>query len=426
MYTPGASWAASAHVAQRESEDYGWLRQARWRAWPRLSQPPAKLLVMPQPLRLIDLFAGAGGMTQGFKSTGRYETLVAVELDKYAAATFSQNHRAGRVYTGGIEDWLSEGAVPPADVIIGGPPCQGFSALGKQDVLDERNFLWRKYAETIIKAQPRYFVLENVRQFLTSPQFAELESWTLSGGPLQNYELQPHLLNAADFGAYQARVRTIVIGRRRGLTEVDIPAVGPFKGKHRSVEHAFAGLGNQRVIPRATSVTAFPDTRTAIDGVAMPGPFTTPELHVTRNYTDRSLKRFAKIPAGGNRFDIPFELLADCWKNHKSGSGDVMGRLHWNKPSVTIRTEFFKPEKGRYLHPDPTVHRAITHFEAARLQGFPDDYKWMGSKTAVARQIGNAVPIQLATFLGQLIADAWDASQASSEPGLSSECEETA
>lgn len=363
---------------------------------------------MSQRLRLIDLFAGAGGMTQGFKSTRRYETLVAVELDRFAAATFAQNHKAGRVYVGGIEDWLSEGPVPQADVIIGGPPCQGFSALGKQDVLDERNFLWCKYAETIIRAQPTYFVLENVRQFLTSPQFAELESWTLAGGPLADYELQPLLLNAADFGAYQARVRTIVIGRKRGLPEIPVPAVGPLKGEPLSVKHAFEGLTNQRRIPRRTAVIDFPDSWIKIDGVTMPGPFTTPELHVTRNYTQLSLDRFSKIPESGNRFNIPHELLAECWKKHKSGSGDVMGRLHWEKPSVTIRTEFFKPEKGRYLHPDPTVHRAITHFEAARLQGFPDSYRWIGTKTAIARQIGNAVPVQLAAYLGTLIAEAWD------------------
>lgn len=382
-----------------------------------LSVLPAKLFAMPQRLRLIDLFAGAGGMTQGFKSTRRYKTLVAVELDQYAAATFTQNHKAARVYAGGIEDWLDEGAVPLADVIIGGPPCQGFSALGKQDVLDERNFLWRKYAETIIKARPKYFILENVRQFLTSPQFAEFESWASPGEPLEDYELQPLLLNAADFGAYQARVRTIVIGRRRGLPEVPVPAVGPFKGKHLSVEHAFEGLTHQRRIPRRPSVTDFPDSWTDIGGVTMPGPFATPELHVTRNYRQLSLDRFAEIPEGGNRFDIPYELLADCWRKHKSGSGDVMGRLHWNKPSVTIRTEFFKPEKGRYLHPDPTVHRAITHFEAARLQGFPDSYQWIGTKTAIARQIGNAVPVQLAAYLGKLIADSWDASLADAEVG---------
>ena len=79
-----------------------------------------------------------------------------------------------------------------------------------------------------------------------------------------------------------------------------------------------------------------------------------------------------------------------------------MGRMHWDKPSVTVRTEFFKPEKGRYLH--PTADRAITHFEAARLQGFPDDYLWVGSKVAIARQIGNAVPVPLSRSLGELIA----------------------
>ena len=87
---------------------------------------------------------------------------------------------------------------------------------------------------------------------------------------------------------------------------------------------------------------------------------------------------------------------------HTSGSGDVMGRMVWEKPSVTIRTEFFKPEKGRYLH--PTEHRAITHFEAARLQGFPDDYLWVGSKVDIARQIGNAVPLPLGRALGEAIA----------------------
>lgn len=81
-----------------------------------------------------------------------------------------------------------------------------------------------------------------------------------------------------------------------------------------------------------------------------------------------------------------------------------MGRLHWDRPSVTIRTEFFKPEKGRYLH--PTAHRAITHHEAARLQGFPDDYLWIGSKVEIARQIGNAVPVALGRALGATIAQA--------------------
>ena len=90
-----------------------------------------------------------------------------------------------------------------------------------------------------------------------------------------------------------------------------------------------------------------------------------------------SKARYRAIPAGGNRNDLPDHLLSPCWRKHKSGSGDVMGRLMWNKPSVTIRTEFFKPEKGRYLHPEE--HRPITHAEAAFIQGFPESFLWCGN-----------------------------------------------
>jgi DNA (cytosine-5)-methyltransferase 1 len=352
---------------------------------------------MAKPLRLIDLFAGAGGMTEGFESTGKFKTIVAVEHDQHAAATYALNHQAERVYAGKIEDWLEEGRVPEADVIIGGPPCQGFSALGKQDVLDERNFLWRKYAETIIAAKPKYFVVENVRQFLKSDQYEEFERWTLPGNPLEKYVLQPYLLNAADFGAYQSRVRSIVIGRLKELPEVPEPE-GEYKGCHRTVGEAFAAIEAHVV------ETTFPKVSFEYNGQRIPGPYSSQDLHVTRNYTQLSLDRFREIPVGGNRFNIPADLLANCWKNHKTGSGDVMGRLRNDRPSVTIRTEFFKPEKGRYLHPNPSVHRAITHYEAAKLQGFPDDYKWAGSKTSIARQIGNAVPVQLASHLADLVA----------------------
>ncbi|EUA26965.1 C-5 cytosine-specific DNA methylase family protein [Mycobacterium intracellulare 1956] len=114
-----------------------------------------------------------------------------------------------------------------------------------------------------------------------------------------------------------------------------------------------------------------------------------------------SLARYRAIPEGGNRKDLPDELLSPCWRDHRGGSGDVMGRLVWDKPAVTIRTEFWKPEKGRYLH--PVAHRPITLFEGALLQGFPEDYLWCGSKADIGRQIGNAVPIGLAAAIGQHI-----------------------
>lgn len=352
-------------------------------------------MLVPTQLRLIDLFAGAGGMTQGFAATGAYSLVKAVEFDLAAAATYASNFGDDHVYAGSIQDWRAEGDLPAADVIIGGPPCQGFSALGKQAKSDARNKLWIEYALTIQSVRPRYFIIENVTQFLDSPEFRALRRWTHRGGRLSEYTLQPHILNAADFGSFQSRKRAVVIGRLRTLPRLPKP-VGEWAGKHRTVREAFA-----EVESRVSSID-LPDRSHTFRGQNFPGAFTSTELHLTRDYQSLSKRRFAVIPPGGNRFNLPDDLKANCWKNHSSGSGDVMGRLHWEKPSVTVRTEFFKPEKGRYLH--PVEDRAITHFEASLLQGFPTDYSWVGNKTQVARQIGNAVPVDLSTALATLIA----------------------
>lgn len=121
--------------------------------------------------RVLDLFAGAGGLTQGFREAdGRFTSVRAVEMDFAAAASYA--HAFGDVvYPGSIEDWLREEEVPSVDIVVGGPPCQGFSTLGKRDAEDVRNTLWREYVETVAQARPSYFVLENVPQFLKSPQF---------------------------------------------------------------------------------------------------------------------------------------------------------------------------------------------------------------------------------------------------------------
>ena len=203
------------------------------------------------------------------------------------------------------------------------------------------------------------------------------------------------MLNAADYGAPQARRRAVLIGHRRDTPFPGWPTTTHEKN-HRTVEQAFAAIQT----PLANDLPTRPYV---FEGREFAGPFETHELHVARRYSDLSLRRFACIRPGGNRFQIQEHLLAPCWKKHHSGSGDVMGRLHWERPSVTIRTEFFKPEKGRYLH--PVEHRAITHLEAALLQGFPLDYKWVGSKVSIARQIGNAVPIPLGRAIGECIGE---------------------
>ncbi|MGB3053217.1 MAG: DNA cytosine methyltransferase [Acidimicrobiales bacterium] len=134
----------------------------------------------------LDLFAGCGGLTQGFTSVsdtaGRFVPVAAVERDKHAAATYAANFGA-HVYASGIEDWIGT-EIPKVDIVIGGPPCQGFSALGTRDPADPRNKMWAFYAGAVQAAEPSYFVLENIAPFLKSEQFRELEAATEPGGLL--------------------------------------------------------------------------------------------------------------------------------------------------------------------------------------------------------------------------------------------------
>lgn len=342
-------------------------------------------------LRVIDLFAGCGGLSAGLVSSGGFEPVAAVEIDREAAATYAHNFGAEHVHVLDIAEWPQED-IPDADVVVGGPPCQGFSALGRRNPSDPRNALWNEYLRVIRIADPDLFVLENVPQFLRSPQFVELMAETEPGGRLDKWVLESHLLNAAHYGAAQARRRAVVVGRRVGTAALGRPR--PW------IQSVVLADVLQGVLARVTE-TELPGSLTTFQGKPVPGPFKMNDLHVTRQPDARSQRRFRSIPLGGNRFDLPPDLQTPGWRKHTSGSGDVMGRLHWGRPSVTIRTEFFKPEKGRYLHPEE--HRPITHYEAALIQGFPDDFVWCGTKTSIARQIGNAVPVPLGRALGELL-----------------------
>ncbi|MFW6773194.1 DNA cytosine methyltransferase [Nocardioides sp. CPCC 205120] len=348
---------------------------------------------------VLDLFAGAGGLSAGFhEASQRFATICAVEHDRAAAATYAQNF-GDVVYAGGIEDWLRSHEVPQVDVVVGGPPCQGFSLIGKRDPNDLRNTLWREYVEVVRRSHPRVFVLENVPAFLTSGEYAAFVS-AFANGELADYEIRAKVLDAADFGAPQRRRRVIVIGVHRDLAHPGHP-----KPTHESAQRVTVRDALHGVRPFTGELDLRPG-RVLFDGEWLPGVFKTEELHITSVWSDLSMARFRAVPYGGSRLDLPDELSMDCWRRNPRSATDVMGRLVWEKPSVTIRTEFFKAEKGRFLH--PTQHRPITHLEAARLQGFPDDYRWVGDKAQIARQIGNAVPLALGSALGAHLAASLD------------------
>ncbi|CAN1559043.1 Dcm Site-specific DNA methylase [Mycobacteriaceae bacterium] len=371
---------------------------------------PAKSRGRVAKITTLDLFAGAGGLSEGLNTAPgkKFKAVRAVECELAAAATYALNHggriRGGRVeggsvYAGAIEDWLAEDDVPQVDVVVGGPPCQGFSTLNRAGVGAHRNDLWRLYAQTVEKATPRYFILENVPAFLKSGQWSVFRE-ALEDGILRDYEIDFGVLNAADYGAPQARKRVIVIGNHKDLPAIGLPETTN-AGTHRALAEVLRG------VPHAVDRIGIPDGTVEFRDEQFSGAFSTRELHFGRFYTQLSLDRFKAISHnGGSRSELPNRLKADCWRRHSKGTGDVMGRLTWEKPSVTIRTEFFKPEKGRYIHPD--ADRAITHYEAALIQGFPEEYRWVGTREEIARQIGNAVPIPLGKAIGRLLIDAFD------------------
>ncbi|WP_427167071.1 DNA cytosine methyltransferase [Streptomyces sp. C1-1] len=434
-----------------------------------------------EPITVLDLFSGCGGFTQGFhefRPEGAqdggpvFRSVAAVEHDLAAAATYAVNFGSksesglppARVHLEDIEEWKPTEEALHADVVVGGPPCQGFSALNRHKKGAERNRLWEEYVRIVGKIRPKVFVIENVDRFLKSDEFLNLLREVQEGGQLSDYRLidppghdpgeaeekkyKRYLLNAADYGAVQARRRAIVIGVRKDLANGRImkyPATTHFRRIRRgstapaqpldgidamhsywqAVDEVFDE--SERLALRGTEL---PDGKEYIPDVEarVPGIFTTTDLHFGRNPEPLSMARYKAIPEGGNRKDLrgkwytvdrdgeirifetsrpsgvstPVKYLStESWDNHNTGTGDVMGRLRLGEPSVTIRTEFFKPEKGRYLH--PIAARPITHYEAARIQGFPLGFRWCGSKTDIARQIGNAVPIPLGTAIASAV-----------------------
>lgn len=368
--------------------------------------------VLPGGMRafkLIDLFCGAGGMTLGFTEAfgHHFKPVWANDFNKYCVETYNYNF-GDHCTCGDIVEIVSkkEIKIPKADVVIGGPPCQGFSLLNRNRDGDPRRQLWRPYLEVVEKCNAKVFVIENVAQLLGTFEHGEIVGTAEKMG----FRVVSGKLCAANYGVAQTRTRAIIIGSKTG----DPSMLFPPRKTHFNPDRKADRCNTLEISDNDEFLSSPERWRTVKDVISdlpspsginmrqVPPPL---DLHFGRTPTLISLKRYKAIPGEGmNRFDLQKaapELTPQCWIRKKTGGTDLFGRLWWDRPAVTMRTEFFKPEKGRYLHPEQ--HRPITHREAARFQSFPDDFIFKGTKTEIAQQIGNAVPPLLAARIADIV-----------------------
>jgi DNA (cytosine-5)-methyltransferase 1 len=362
------------------------------------------------PLTAIDLFCGAGGLSEGLRQAG-FHVLVGNDFDECAGETFAATHREAQFLGGPIQNWTASDFLKAAnlksgelDVLAGGPPCQGFSVYNHQRGLhDERSSLYHEYIRVVDGLQPKWVILENVTG-MTSAGAGGAVAGILSGLRSLGYVVEAKILKAEEYGVPQERRRLVFVGNRIG---VPIKFPEPSHGE---------GL-----LPFTTVLDAIGDLPRLANGEdrgATPYPTVAESEYqqLLRQDSDRVLnhaatklaainvQRMKHIPPGGSWRDIPFDLLPTGMKRAKrSDHTKRYGRLQWHGLSSTILTKC-DVHWGAYLHPDQD--RGITVREAARFQSFPDWFEFKGSKTDQYVQVGNAVPPLLAKAVGEIIAGA--------------------
>jgi DNA (cytosine-5)-methyltransferase 1 len=354
----------------------------------------------------IDLFCGAGGLSEGFRQAG-FHVLAGNDFDEAAGETFECTHREARFLGGPIQNWSAQDFLKATglrrgelDVLIGGPPCQGFSVYNHQRGLhDERSSLYREYLRIVEGLRPRWVVLENVTGMTSAGQGQAVHA-ILEGLRAQGYRVNAQILKAEEYGVPQERRRLVFLGNRTGDdVYFPEPTHGPNLKPFNTVWDAIGDL---------------PPLENGEDKGVLPYPGA-PETEYQRLMRDgcsvvlnHSASRLSKvnearmrhIPQGGSWRDIPFELLPAGMKRAKrSDHTKRYGRLRWDGLSSTILTKC-DIHWGAYIH--PAQNRSITVREAARFQSFPDWFEFKGSRTDQYVQVGNAVP----PMLGKAIAEA--------------------
>lgn len=349
---------------------------------------------MASELTMIDLFAGVGGLSLGFENAG-FKVVLANEFDKSIANAYIKNRKNPNMI---IEDIRKlpihetfEKYKGKVTVVVGGPPCQGYSQKGQRKTIhDERNFLFRYFVDVVREVEPEYFVMENVPNLLTS-EGGYFKRELISLFNKIGYTINADILCAADYGVPQDRRRAFIIGKHNGNSPVSMPAK---KSLRTSIWDAISDLnylksgeGDEEqdyiIPPQSTYQKKLRSKSNKLTD------------HVATNHSKIALERMAMIPPKGGKEHLPPEHLT---KSIYSGTWE---RMDADDVSVTITTRFDTPASGKFTH--PYLDRAITVREAARIQSFPDTFHFYGTKTSKMKQVGNAVPPLLAQAVAEAI-----------------------
>ena len=343
--------------------------------------------------KVIDLFAGVGGLSLGFEQAG-FDVVLANEYDSSIADAYKINHQSTKMIVGDItslnlkETFESYRGI--VDVVIGGPPCQGFSQKGQRKTIhDKRNFLFKYYVKVVKLVRPQYFVMENVPNLLTAEHgFFKQEITELFNS--MGYKLKSGVLNASDFGVPQNRRRAVIIGKLNSNAP-DLPLP---QNKTVTIWDAISDLSYLNS-GEGESVQHYKlDAQTDYQK-QMRTDSTMLYNHVTTKHSPLALERLSMIPPNAGKEVLPKEHLT------KSIYSGTWTRMRKDEISVTITTRFDTPSSGKFTH--PYLNRCITVREAARIQSFPDTFKFIGNKGSQMKQVGNAVPPLLARAIANVI-----------------------
>lgn len=364
---------------------------------------------MDRTFTAIDLFCGAGGLSEGLRQAG-FDVLAGNDFDEAAGQTFSATHSDAKFVPGRVQD-VSEAALLKAaglrpgqlDCLVGGPPCQAFSVYNHQRGLhDERSQLFREYLRLVEGLNPRWVVMENVTG-ITSAGGGEAVKAILNGLQKLGYYVEFRTLKTEEYGVPQERRRVVFIGNRVGMPIIwpeQTHGTGDGLRPFVTIQDA---IGDLPVLENGEDLGVLPYRRRAR------GDYQTMLREGSKRALNHSAprlgpintERLKHIPQGGSWRDIPFDLLPEGMKKAKrSDHTKRYGRMSWDGLSCTVLTKC-DIHWGAYIHPEQD--RAITVREAARIQSFPDWFKFEGSRTEQYIQVGNAVPPLLGRKIGQAL-----------------------